>query len=579
MQKWLSSLFLIFPLSLVAENLPADAVKKIHAHLLINDPLSAVKEAKLAIQLFPESKELHIALIRALSTTGDEIEVLEEWKTITTLFVEEQKNRNLLEMLAWGVLNKGEHSAQLPIRLNALIGASFTHDAKAIPLLIDELHSSNALLRSLAIKLAASYGDAPLKDELARLLKEEKVWYVRLEAIQAIGQLRMRSEQGYLQELIANPKTLAEEKATAIAALVGMYEKVEKEELRKLVRSDRAGLRQLACEMISYFDLKEEAEEIFPLLKDTSADVRLSALTALGLLDIEQCNGQPFLPQIEELINDPSPNVAITAAWVFLRQGSQKGKDAFIQWLKNEDSQLQRAAAAAIAVSGKNGIGIAEMMIKKSEDPYVRANLAIGLIGQREYIKLACATLYHVFINEKNIMWMWDNSVNTLFRSLAPSKIRHIDQIPHYPMVVDQSVRLEVLSILSIMNHSKAKEAMKSFLQNRNWGIISMASATLLQEGDEEALNMIKDLLQDPDEKIRFQAALILAVFGSDPIAIKVLQEVYYKLDREMKVHVLEAIAHIGDPESIPFLIDVLKEPFQVLRIIAASALIQCLYH
>ena len=48
-------------------------------------------------------------------------------------------------------------------------------------------------------------------------------------------------------------------------------------------------------------------------------------------------------------------------------------------------------------------------------------------------------------------------------------------------------------------------------------------------------------------------------------------------MEREMKIHVLEAIGHIGDRESIPFLIQILKEPFQVLRVVAASALIQCL--
>ncbi len=72
---------------------------------------------------------------------------------------------------------------------------------------------------------------------------------------------------------------------------------------------------------------------------------------------------------------------------------------------------------------------------------------------------------------------------------------------------------------------------------------------------------------------------MILAIVGSDPSAVKILQEAYPRADREMKVHILEALAHIGDPSSIPFLLDILKEPFQVLRVVSASALIQCLYH
>jgi HEAT repeat protein len=77
----------------------------------------------------------------------------------------------------------------------------------------------------------------------------------------------------------------------------------------------------------------------------------------------------------------------------------------------------------------------------------------------------------------------------------------------------------------------------------------------------------------------RFQAALILAGLGGDPSAIKILQSAYPKVDREMKMHILEAIANIGDQSSIPFLISVLDEPFQILRVVAASALIKCIYH
>jgi HEAT repeat protein len=74
------------------------------------------------------------------------------------------------------------------------------------------------------------------------------------------------------------------------------------------------------------------------------------------------------------------------------------------------------------------------------------------------------------------------------------------------------------------------------------------------------------------------QAAFILAMLGGDSTAIKVLQEVYPKVG-EIKLHILQAIGHFGDPASIPFLLKVLSEPFQVQRLVAASALIQCLYH
>jgi HEAT repeat protein len=100
-----------------------------------------------------------------------------------------------------------------------------------------------------------------------------------------------------------------------------------------------------------------------------------------------------------------------------------------------------------------------------------------------------------------------------------------------------------------------------------------------LQEGDEEGLEAVRALLEDPDEKIRLQAALIMTLVGHDLTAAKVLKEAYPHVDREMKLHILEAIAHVHDPEAIPFLLSVLSEPFQLLRTVAASALIQCLSH
>ena len=189
----------------------------------------------------------------------------------------------------------------------------------------------------------------------------------------------------------------------------------------------------------------------------------------------------------------------------------------------------------------------------------MKVNLAMGLIGQRIQVKMAAHTIHQVFKQEKDTPWMWEIESNSLFRSLAPSRVKHIDHIPHYPAVVDQLVRLDLLSVLSIVRYSEAQAAVREFLQTRTWGVTGAAAATLLQEGDEESLSAVAAILNDPDEKIRVQAAMILGVVGSDPSAVKVLQEAYPRVDREMKVHILEALAHIGDPSSIPFLIRYFK--------------------
>ncbi len=568
-----SFLLLLLPIALCGKT-PEETGRRVSAHLLLRDSYSAVEEARRGLLLFPDSKMLQISLIRALCEKGDEIDAVEEWKRAISNFGVKGDERHLLEMLAWGVLNKGENSSQPFVQLSSLLGASATRDARAVPLLLKEMRGSNAWLRAVAVHLSATFGDAPLQDELLRLLKQEKVWYVRLEVMKAIGQLRISRAKSLLKEVIAHPRTLAEERAEAIIALIGMYETIEQEDLHKLVKSARAGLRQLGCEIVSHLDLKEREGEILPLLQDSSFEVRLSALNCLGLL-----RSGSSCAAILPLLDDPTPQVAITAAWAVTLLGEKKGEERLKEWIKEVNPELRRLASAAIIATGKEGAPLAVKILKESKDPYVQVNLAVGLIGLRHETKLACDTLYQILAQDQKELWMWDAHLNPLFRTLSPSRVTHIEQIPHYPFVIDQMVKLDLLSVLSIMRYPKAIDAVKGFLKKQTWGVTSAAAATLMEEGSEECLTLVETLLKDPDEKIRLQAAFILAMLGGDSAAIKVLQEGYPKVDREIKMHILQAMGHFGDPASIPFLLSVLSEPFQVQRLVAASALIQCLYH
>lgn len=546
------------------------AAKKIHAHLLIEDPLTAIKEAKAYLASNPESKALRLALVRALCQSGKEMEALEEWNAMSKENEELLKDHSALENLAWGVLKKGGSSQQLLIKLFSLLGAALTHDAMGIPFIIDQLHSSNAILRSVAVTLAAEYGDIPLREEIARLLKEERSWNVRLEVIKAVGKLRMSEQKETLKEILSHPRSLAEEKAAAMGALVNLYEGIDDRELIALTQSGRAGLRELACEVIIHLDLKEKVSLILPLLDDSSPAVRQAALGTLALLEVNE-------PQkVARLMRDRSPEVAITAAWVAMIRGDQRGRERLKSWMADRDPKWCRLASAAVAAGGREGALLAREMLGKVSDPYMVVNLSIGLIGQRQCVERACEAL-DAALKEQNQLWMWDTSHNPLFRTLAPSTVEHIPQVPDYPSAVDQLTRLELLSLLCMLHYPHALEAVKGFLQHSNWGATGAAAATLVREGDEEALNVVRKLLKDPDEKVRIQAALILTLLGSDPEAIRALEESYPRVERELKIRILETLAQVGDPSSIPFLLGILNEPFQSLRVIAASAIIQCL--
>jgi len=567
------------PALIFADPTQQQALRRIQDHLLLHDPNSAVEEGKKFAALYPESHALQMAYMRALCEKGDEQQAFLELKKLSSLAGAKENDRTLFEMLAWGVLTKGESSSLLMIRLYSLLGAAFTQDARAIPILLQEMRSSNAFLRSVAVKISANYGDAPLQDELTRMLKEEKVWYVKLEVIQAAGRLRLSHVRPILKEIVSNPKTLAEEKASALMALISMYDTVEEKEFKALIHSDRSGLRELACDLVAHLELNHHLIDMIPLINDPSPSVRIAALNTLGLLGVKELDGKPLLSYFQKRLQDPCPEVAITAGWLATVLDHSEGREVLTHWIKQDIPQWKRLASSALAATGSHGSDLSLKLVKTEKDIYVQTNLSLGLIGQRKEVDKASKALFSLLMESGGQLWMWDSSYNPLFKSLAPSQVRHIDQVPRYPHVVDQHVKLDLLSVLSIVGHPKALDVVKGFLQDHSWGVSGTAASTLLEEGDERSLSIVRKLLEDPDENIRIQAALILAMVGSDAAAVKTLQEAYPNVDRDMKMYIIEALGHIGDPSSIPFLLVILEEPFQVLRVVAASALIQCIYH
>ncbi len=553
---------------LISPSSEEEGMRRVQAHLLIEDPASALVEAKELSQQFPGSIEVQKTLVEAFATNGLEEEALKAWNQLTLKNPALLYDRHLLEELAWGVLKKGTRSTQYGVRLAATIGSFLTRDTRAIPILLKMMRDSNAIIRSVAVQMASLFRDAPLKDEIARLMREERVWVVRLEVIKAAGLLKMKELAPEIQALVQSEKTPIEERQIAITALLEMYDRVSMPEFLALAHSNRAGLRHLACSIATHFEMQEARDEIIRMIQDTHSAVRIAALNAFGL----KVRGKES--EIAAALKDSDPAVAITASWAAFLIQSPLAEKSMEKWLTDSLPENRRLAAAALAAVGSRGVALSIKTIKENPDPYVRANVALGLLGQRVEVKTCCDLIYSFLESEKR-MWMIDQKPNPLFEILAPSQVRHNDQIPNFPEAQDQMTRLQLVSLLALVGDPRALPALKSFLQRKNWGVTGVAAATLLREGDDTALEVVKELVNDPDSNIRLQACLVLAMFGKDESVLRDLQGAYSGADHEKKLHILEALSRIGNAESYSFLVSCLKEPFPILRVAAAAALIQ----
>jgi len=564
------------PCHLQAETSSEEQIsKRINAHLVIGDLPSACDEARFGISQYPHSKLLGKEYIRALARTGDEKAMMAQWRLFIEAFPEEATNHEVLEILAWAVIDKGWGSSSPVIRVTALLGAFFSQDAKGVAILRQGMLDPNSLIRGAAVKLSSHLRDATLQDQLIVLLKSEPVWKVKLETIQAVGKLQYAEARPELEFLIGHDNAHIAEKAAAIEALVMISDGIDSEKIKLLVQSDRVGMRLLACELILHFDQKQDIDWLFPLLQDHHASLRAKIFQVIGCMRASTVAEHPVIELAKQGVNDPDPLVANTAAWVLMLNDQEEGNRAFETLLKNEVRENRYLAASALASTGKYGLPLTQKIFKTEADPYIKMNLALELIGQRVDVIHACNALFKGLSQQKE---RWDWKHEGQFRILAPSKVKHDDTVPNQPEAVNQLTRLEVLEILAVLQYPHAQKAIKQFLQESNWGVTGLASALLLTEGDDKAADLVNALIKDPDEKVRIQAALILALWGRGEDAVQLLQEAYPTADRELKGKILEGIGRVGSPSSLRFLSERLQEPYQTLRIIAAAALLECLY-
>ena len=549
--------------------------RRIESHLIIEDYPSAVTEARRALLLYPQSSLIYEGAIRSLAKVGDEKGLLQTWDAYAQNFPEKKLNRPLIEEMAWGVMQKAAHSSSIIMREMSLLAAFFSQDARGVTLLHEGMKDSNYAVRIVAVKLASHFRDHKLIEEVKRLFHQEKVWAVRQEALEAIGKMKIISFKGVLERLIESNESLPAEKGVAIASLLQLLDGVNRSEVEALASSNRSGLRQLCCRAVAYFQMTRDLDQLFILAKDPHPDVRASAFQAIGQLRPNN--------SIEEIIaiarggaQDLNDHVSLSATWLLFLYAPLEGQTFMEKHLTDQRSEVRLLAAATLAATGRLGIPLMLDQFRRHPDCYVRLNLALGLIGQRQATEEAANHLKEMLMLDGE---KWSQVRVGMFEAII-NKPSPLNRDSLTTAETDhQLLRLELLNLLAMLKVPDTESVIRKYLNERSSEISATAAILLLTEGDEAAIELVQQLLQDTQPRVRLQAALILSLWSREESAIQVLEEGYVKSDWEMKGKILEGIGRIGATRSIPFLIEVLKEPSQTLRLIGAMALIQCLNH
>lgn len=548
----------------------------IRDYLLLKDYPSAEIVCREALVKDAHDHSIKKLLIETLAKEGKEKEMLKIWKEIYQENEEIALDRDLLEKMAWGVIEKGNKSATPVVRLFSMLAAVFSQDIQGVHLLTRELKSDHSGIRAIALQMAAMLGDEMLKPQIAHLFNHEKVFDVRLAAIKAVGQLRMKELKNDLEKLAANEKASFEERTAAIEALIHFHDKILPFELHFLLRSEKIVHKMIGLKLAPKADFEIDIEDIIPLLQEGFIELRVNALHTLGLLFYFEEDHHEELYQIaENYLQDKSSRVQIAALWLKTLIDPQDTASKWLEFLLSTKEEERQMASALIPSLGEKGLAALSKAFRYTDDPFTKINLALGLIKLRKDVEIASSAIIEQ-MNNKNILWMWKEILGQ--KVLAPSDLPATSfQSP--PLDVHRLCQLEILATLALFDKSAARDGIQKFLRLRNFQVTGIALALLLTEYSEDAAELVRPLMEDPNYQNRAEACVLMALWSGDQSMTETMEQLYSLADRKRKEFLLEAFGRLSGTESLPFLVERLGEPYPTLRMIAASSIIQCLNH
>ena len=570
---------MILILSFFLVLVPDEAIsKRVEAHFVIADPKGALDDVNAALVHAPDHPDLLYSKIRCLARLQDESAMLSAWNQFKMRFPKEATQPELLEEIAWATIYKGKQDRSPLVRMESALSAFTTQDSRSVLLLREILEDQNVGLRLFGLFLSMQMRDELLERKVLELFQEDPSPLVRRAAVDTLRAMRAKTAKPALRELLKNPESNREIKQAALTALATLEFPIGRAEIQELIESNHSTLRALGCQIVLIEQLHDCIDLVKIGLNDPSQDVQMIAMQALGALHAELTESEQI--QLLDYSERGAPHNAILASFLLFTQGTNEAKKAgeivLKKWLYSSQPELRHLAAAAIAHTGIQGIQLSKEGLTTTTDLIVAMNLAIHLIKQRQHVEIATQAIQKGLTTVKERLdWQRDG----FFSFITLGTLPHIAHIPRYPENKDLACRLDLYGILATCKIANLEELIKNFFKERSWGISATAALLMIQEGNDHALDVIKNLLNSEILEVRVQAAFVLAIMTQDSKARAVLQEAYTIAPREMKEQILIGIGAIGSRDSLHFLCSVLDESSPVLRLRASGAILQCLYH
>jgi len=294
-----------------------------------------------------------------------------------------------------------------------------------------------------------------------------------------------------------------------------------------------------------------------------------------AIMDLGYEKSEAAYAVLVEQLNDPNPAVQHAAVISVGRFGRTQAIDELIK-PKIFNSPVGNIRWAAVAAVGKLGdYRVIDYLLKAVDDPewIVRTQAVTELKAKVEDIiahknvRLA-RVLVHMFTldNEEIVNLAADG-----FQEIGPESLHLLHDAIHNSSA---RIRAHAARALGKLRSPQSVPYLIELLQDEEWSVRAGAAEALGQIGDKASIEALVQKIQDNVEKVQDQAATAIIRFGKQA-TVSLLNALGREKEKFSQRALLRCLGRIGDPKSVPALIDYLRSSYFIVRQAAVSSLVR----
>ncbi len=284
---------------------------------------------------------------------------------------------------------------------------------------------------------------------------------------------------------------------------------------------------------------------------------------------------EEVFPALVEKLDDPNPNVQHAAVVALGRHGRAEAIEELSKPKTFHSPYHQIRWAAVTAVGRLGDHRVIDLLLKAAEDPewIVRTEAVAELMGKvkdiiaRKDVRLARILIYMFSLDNEEIV----NLAMEGFQEMGLPCLEWLHEALRNP---SPNIRSNAARTLGKMKSMGSTHYLLELFQDEEASVRAGAVEALGAIGDKVSIEPLVLMVQDNVDKVQDQAVNALVGFGR-AAAVPLLNALSREGDKYAQRAFLKCLGRIGDPKSVPALINYLRSSYFIVRQTAVSAVVR----